>query len=396
MATFSIDDLVTPLETEEIKTNIYDALAVTGVTTTLWKPGAVVRTIIAIVAVILHALSVLVSNIARSGFLSLASATWLRLKALYDYNEEFQAATFAAGTVYVSNSSGGVYLLDADDLEVASSLTGKSYRNTASVTINALASNVAVSVQAVEAGAASSALPGEVDRVVTALAGLTVTNTATLVGLDDESDEQLRARCSAKLGSFSPNGPPDVYDYVAKSAVRSSNGSRIGVTRVRTKPDGLGGIDIYCATATGALTAPDLADVDEAIQTQAAPLGITARTWSATEVSVPITYSVWCYNTTGLREDQIRTAISETLIAYIAAQNVGGNEIEGAGGKLYRDDIAAEISRARTSDGASLRVFRAIVHTPAADVPLGVFEVPVIGAVVDTAIVRVAPPRGAV
>jgi hypothetical protein len=136
--------------------------------------------------------------------------------------------------------------------------------------------------------------------------------------------------------------------------------------------------------------------VDEAIQTQAAPLGITARTWSATEVPVDITYSVWCYNTTGLREDQIRAAISETLIAYIANQNVGGNEIEGAGGKLYRDDIAAEISRAHTSDGAPLRVFRTIVHSPAADVPLGVFEVPTVGTVADTAITRVAPPRGAI
>jgi hypothetical protein len=395
MATFSIDDLVTPLETEEIKTSIYTALETTGVATTLWKPGAVVRTIIAIVSIVLHALSVLVSNIAKSGFLGLASGVWLALKALYDYNEEKQYATFAAGVVYLSNSSGGVYTLDPDELEVASSITGKSYRNTATVTLGALAASVPVDVQAVEAGSASSALAGEIDRVVTPLAGVTVTNTATLVGLDDETDAQLQARCSAKLGSFSPNGPADAYDYVAKSAVRA-NGSRVGVTRVRTRPDGLGGIDVYCATATGALTPSDLAVVDEAIQTQAAPLGITARVHSATEAPQNITYSVWCYNTTGLREDQIRDAIRDALIAYIAAQNVGGNEIEGAAGKIYRDDIQAEISRARTSDGAALRIFRTIVHSPAADVPLGVFEVPTVGTITATAITRVAPPRGAV
>jgi hypothetical protein len=108
MATFSIDELITPLETEEIKTSVYSALATVGVTTTTWKPGAVVRTIIAIVAVILHALSVLVSNIARSGFLALASGTWLALKARYDYAVEKQEAEFASGTVLVSNASGGV------------------------------------------------------------------------------------------------------------------------------------------------------------------------------------------------------------------------------------------------------------------------------------------------
>jgi hypothetical protein len=393
-ATFSIDDLITPLETEELKASVYAALAVTGVTTTTWKPGAVVRTIIAVVCAILHALSVLVSNIARSGFLSLASGVWLALKARYDYNEEKRFAEFAAGTVYVSNSSGGIYSLDPDDLEVASSVTGKSYRNTQAVVIGALASNVAVAVSAVEAGAASSALPGEIDRVVSAFNGLTVTNTNTLVGLDDESDTQLQSRCSAKLGSLSPNGPSDAYDYVAKSAKRS-DGTSVGVTRVRTKADGMGGIDIYCATASGALTAPDLAYVDTAVNTQAEPLGITSRVHSATELPVDISYSIWCYNTTGLTEAQIRDAVRDALIAYIAGQNVGGNEIEGAGGKLYRDDIGAEISRA-TRNGAPLRIFRTIVHTPAADIPLGVFQVPTVGTIAAASIIRVAPPQGSV
>lgn len=393
MALFTLDELTTPLETEELKASVNSALATVGVTTTTWKPGAVVRTIIAICCVILHALSVLISNIAKMGFLELASGLWLRLKARYDFGVDYQAATFAAGTVLVSNSSGGLYSLDPGDLELACSITGKSYLNTAAVVIGIGASNVPVAVQAVEAGAASSALIGEVDTVVTALNGLSCTNAMVLVGLDDETDEALKTRSLEKLGSFSPNGPADAYSYAAKTAVRSTNGSAIGVNRVRVVPDGLGGVDVYCATASGLLSAPDLTDVDEAIQTQAAPLAVTARVHNATPVTVNVDYSAWAYNTTGLTEPQIESAIAAALQLYMAEEPIGGNEIVGTSGKIYRDDISAEISRAKYNGTAALRVFRCNVNTPSADVAIAVNEFPVLGAVAAD-VTRVAPSRG--
>lgn len=391
MADFSIDELITPLSVEELKTSFYNALAVVGVTTTTWKPGAVTRTIIAVVCVVLHALSVLVSNIAKSGFLELSAGLWRRLVARYVYGVRYNAATFAAGTAYVSNSSGFVYSLDPDDLELACSVSGATYRNTAAVSIGAGAANVAVAVQAVEAGSASSALPGELDTVVSSYNGLSVTNTEALVGLDDETDDALAQRCGEKLGSFSPNGPVDAYAHAAKSALRE-NGSAIGVNRVLAIPDGFGGVDVYVASPGGALATPDLELVDEAIQTQAAPLGITARVHNASPKTINVAYQCWAYNTTGLKESEIRDAVEAALLAYMAAVNIGGNRIEASSGAVYHDDIRAEISRAKYK-GASLRIFRTLLDTPAGDTPIGAHEFPTLGTVSST-IVRVAPSGG--
>ena len=50
--TTTLEELITSMTVDEAKTAIYDALAARGVTTTGWKPGAVVRTIIAALAII--------------------------------------------------------------------------------------------------------------------------------------------------------------------------------------------------------------------------------------------------------------------------------------------------------------------------------------------------------
>jgi hypothetical protein len=399
--TFTLDELVTPITAEEFKTSIYTVLGTVGVTTTTWKPGAVTRTIIAVVCVCLAAFSSLVANIARSGFLTLAKGLWAKLHARYVYGVEPDEATFAIGTVLISNASGNVYGLDPDELEVSSSITGKSYRNTEAVTINALASGVAVVFRAVEAGAASSALVGEIDNVVSSFIGLTCTNPGTLIGRDDESEELLKIRCAEKLGSFSPNGPSDAYAVAARGAKRV-DGTRIGVTRIRTVPVVGSRIHAYVASASGALTgtvgdlSSDLGAVDEAIQTQAVPLGVTADVFTASDKVINITATVWVYNTTGLTELQIKTAIEDSLRSYFAdpiTAPIGGNVVPGQPGFMYAEDISAAILRAQAG-GASIRAFRAAV-TPSAAIPIEPFEVPKLGAI-DLTIVRIAPTAGAV
>lgn len=392
MTVTTLDDLAEPLSVEELKASFYSALATVGVTTTTWKPGAVTRTIIAVVCVALHALSVLVANIARSGFLELASGLWLALVARYVYGVEKQYATFAAGTVHVSNSSASPYVISPGQLELAASITGKRYHNTAPVTIPAFAANVSVSVEAFEAGAASSALVGEIDTVISSFAGMSVTNNEVLVGLDDETDAAVKARGSAKLEPFSPDGPASAYDYVARNALRA-NGSSIGVTRTRPFVAN-GTVDLYCATASGALDPADVALIDDAINQQVAPLAVTANAHSAEAVSVPITYKAWCFNTTGLTETQLLQAIEDHLRAYLARVPIGGYVMPDSPGFVFAEDLAAEINQA-TRGGASLRIFRVILESPSADVYLAPSQFPALGAVTGT-IVRIAPPRGSV
>lgn len=393
MATFSLDQLTTPLTREQVQTKIYDVLATIGVTTTTWKPGAVVRTMIAACAIVLAALSVLVSRIARSGFLELAEGAWLALVARHVFGEEKIYATFAEGEITLTNAGGGIYDYDADEVTFRNPTTGAQYRNTASLHLDALGS-ATIPIRAIEAGAASSSSPGSITELVTPLNGVTCSNAFGVVGRDEDEDPALRARAQEKLGSRSPFGPWDAYTYAAKRATRA-DGSLVGVTRVRTVKDGMGGITVYVATSSGEVTgtaadpSTDLGAVEEAIQRRAAPLTITADTESATPVIVPVTYSAWTYNTSGLTETQIKDAIAARLLTFISEQPIGGNKVGMSPGYIYRDAIAAVIGSALP------QIFHVVITWPAADVALTVSQVAVLGTVTATAITHVPPPEGA-
>ncbi len=383
----SLDELSRPLTVEEIKTAIYDYIAAYGLTTTSWKPGAVVRTIIAALAFVLAAFSVLLSLVAKSGFLELSSGDWLTLVARYVYGVEKDLGSFATGYVTLNNAGGGVYSGDADDLVVYNPVTGKSYRNTTAFAIGALETGVVVPIQAVELGTGSTSAAGEITGMETALAGVTCTNAAAVVGTDPETDAALRARCVESTAAASPNGPRDAYSYFAKTAKRS-DGSSIGVTRVNPVPDGVGGIDVYVATSSGGVTGTagdpntDLGAVADAIHENAEPLGITPTVQSATPLAIAVTYELWLLSTTGLTTTQVEDLVEAALVAFMATAPIGGYVIAPATGKVYVSAIRAAIASALPS-GSLVRVD---VTLPAADVDVAAAEAPVLGTVTATAI----------
>lgn len=381
----TVNDLTTPLTFDEIRGSIYNVLAATGATTTTWKPGAVLRTVISGVAIVAAGLSALIAILARSAFLPLASGEWLRLVAFYVYNVVRIEATYATGTVTLTNAGGGVYSLDPGDLVVQNPVTLKTYVNLDAVTINAT-SAIIISIAATEVGSPSTSFVGEISKMVSALTGVTCANALTLVGYDTESDPALRARCVQKLGALSPNGPADAYGYVARSATRT-DGSSIGVTRVRALPDGNGGVDIYLADPTGSVVSSDLALIDTQIQRLVTPLCVLARVHSATPVVVPVTYKVWLYNTSGLTSDDITTAINTEIANYFAAAPIGGDVIDGAQGAIYTSELQSVIGRARTLTDSPLPIVSVSLLAPSGDsLLLNVGEVPVLGDVTPTII----------
>jgi len=392
MPIFKLDDLTTPLTPDEVRAKIYDVIGILGTRTTSWKPGAVARTIITSCALILAAFSELTALIARSGFLELAEGTWLALVAWYVYGVEKDVATFASGEVTLVNAGGGIYILDPDDLIVANPDTGKQYRNASAVTLAANTTQT-VTVRAIEAGSSSSSAPNTIVELITPLLGVTVSNAFAVVGRDDETDAALRARCSEKLGSLSPFGPWDAYTYAARTAARL-DGSLVGVTRVRTIKDGAGHVDVYVATASGGVLgtvtdrATDLGAVEDAIQRRAAPLAVTARVYSAATVPIAIKYKASMYNTSGLTQSQIETAIANRLADFMAGQPIGGN-VAGAGlGKVFLDAI-------ETAIGSTFpQIFHVEASLPLDDVSLSISQVPVLGAVTSLGITQAPPSEG--
>lgn len=389
--TASLDDLVKPLTKEQIIESIYGVLAAVGVSTTTWKPGAVVRTMIVAVAIVLAALSRLLANVAKSGFLELATGAWLTLVARYVYGVERLEATFAEGEVTLVNTGGGVYSGDAEDLVVATGTPSRLYRNTQPYDLGA-GETITIAVRAVEAGSASTAQPGAINRLETTLLGVTCSNALPLVGLNEELDAALRVRCNEKLGALSPMGPWDAYSAAARNA-KTSAGLPAGVTRTRIVKDGAGGVTTYVASASGAIvgdeddTSTALGAVNDAVQRFAAPQAITAIVRSATPRVFDVTYQVWAYNTLALTPAQLVALCDAKVLAFMSAQPIGGALIDAGPPKLYRDALLAAISSVRPE------IFHAVVTLPETDQDLALSEVPVAGSVTGVATL-VAPSDG--
>jgi len=387
----TLDELITPLTRAEIEAAIYAALETKGASTTAWKTGAVVRTLITGFAIVLAASSSLQVAVAKSGFLALATGDWLTLVAQYVYGVARDGGSFASGDVILDNAGGGVYSLGVGDLVVINTATSKTYRNTAAFAIGAMETGVVVPVEAVELGSASTATPGQIDDFETVLLGVSVANTAAIVGADAEDDAALRLRCLEKTGALSPNGPRDAYAYVARSTL-DSTGAAIGVTRVRTIADGVGGLDVYIATGSGGVTGTvgdedtDLGAIDAAIQEQVVPLAITATVQSAVALAVPCTYELWLLDTITLSGAEVEAAIALALTAYLSEVPIGGYVISPATGTIYVSALESVIG------GAVEGVIDVSVTAPAADVAVALDEAPVAGTITATSVHFVPGP----
>lgn len=393
MSLYNIDDLTEELTADEVKTAIYQQLDLLGLETTVWKPGAVVRTLIAVFSVLLSYCTYIIAGIARSGFLYYATGGWLTLLAQYTFNVEREQPSNATGNLTLTNTSGTPYTLDTDDLIVASPTTSKEYRNADPVTVPAVG-QVTTVIRAVEEGSASSAAPHTITSMVTPLAGVTVTNPGVLTGLDEETDDALKKRCQQSTAALSPFGPSDAYRYAATSATR--DGVSCGVTRIRLDADGAGNIDVYCATSTGVVPgtvgdlSTDLGVVADDIQRKAVPLGITANIYSCTTVDINVTYTVYCYDTINLDATSILALTDQALSDRINRVPIGGDIISSAPGKVYVESIRSCI------DNTLPEIYRIQVSSPSADVSLQIGEVAVLASATGTVVITPSPENSVI
>lgn len=376
----TLTDLITPMAQAEASASLYDVLATLGVPTASWKPGGVLRTIIAVVAVVLAAVTTAVSLLARAAFRSTAFGSWLTLLAREVYGCERIGATYATTTVTFTNAGGGIYTYAAGALIVASSKSKKQYRNDVACTIAAL-TTTDVEMTAVEAGTGSIAQATEIDTIVSTMVGVTCSNASAALASDEETDTQLRARCDARLDSLSPNGPAGAYLYVAMTAVSSLTGASLGVTRVTTSVDSATStVSVYVATASGAVTGTvgsagtALDDVNNAIQTQCVPLGVTANVYSAIEHELDPEYTIWVSSSAGYTTDKdVTNLVDAALAAYCATIPIGGQAAENTNGYVYLDAISEKIRAAVPG------VIKVKMGYPSGDVLLDIDEVAIPG-----------------
>jgi hypothetical protein len=394
--TLALSDLLAPMSRLEVETVIYNTFSALGASTSSWKPGAVVRTLISAVSVVASGCTVIISEVAKGAYLDTAEDEFLRVKAEYDYGIDpalISEEVYGIGYVDVVNSGGGVYSWDAGDVFCSNSTTNKSYKTVAAVSIGALETVTDIQIQAVEAGSGSNAYAGEIDTLYPAASGVTVSNPDSFVVSDPLSAPQIRQLCRDKLSSLSPNGPPDAYRYFA--TLTTLAGVSVGVTRVRTKRTSLA-LKVYVATAAGGVSGDQydpetpLGAVRDQLVRNCVPIGVDINVLSAGQQTVNITYTAWLYSDSPLTDAEFKLAVLNNLGTLFSDSPIGGYLADGvgSGGYLFADAITDAIRNSAITDSVrnTTDCLRAIRDAGHADISITEGYVPVLGTVTGTVI----------
>lgn len=342
-----------------------------------WRRGGVSRSIVGVLATVAAQASDIVASGIASQFLDYAERDWLTLLAHYIYKVERITATFASGYVTLTNQGGGVFNYGANEVVLKNSATGARYRVSEAFTLGVLG-EVTVSVAAIEAGSASSSEPGAIDTIETTMQRVVVGNVEAVIGLDAESDDDLRARCWASIGTLSPHGPRDAYEYAVRSA--TIDGAPTNINRLVVRPAlGDGSVRLVCASASGTPTPEELKAARDSIELLARTDTDTVLLEAASSVTIAKTITVW---RRGGDDDTVRAAAFAALETLSATYPIGGiSKFAGGQGYLYTDAISSTVI------GAGGGVVFDVDYDVPTDTPLADNEVPTIAA---TILVRTA------
>ena len=358
-----LSDLTREVTADEAKSTLYAVCTALGLPTTGWLSGAVVRTIIAVVAVVVAGISRVIVQIAKGRYRTLAEGDWLTLLAQDEYGIERIGAEFATGTVRLTKTGGAVYELEPGDVILKHKTLEVFYTNRDHISLVGNTPVDAVFV-AREAGTGSNASVGDITILTTTLLGVTVTNTTVFRGRDGESDAELRARCASVFASLSPAGPADAYLYTAKKA--RLNGILIGVDRVLVRRLASSYVQVVLAKSTGELDASELAQVTTDIQS-VTPLGVDSSAISATALPTNVRYTAYAYPSNQSAAD-IKTKIEAALRAWIQSRPIGGDK-----GYLWADVIRSVVLNADPS------IYHVALTAPAADIVMDATSVAIPG-----------------
>ena len=354
-------DALNPISRATFEAKLYEIYDTLGVDRSQWKAGYVMDALTRGTSILLAGVSQLISEIGRGGFLDTASTQWLRLKAYFDYGTRYLEASQAQGTLRIINNSLSVYSAPANAVIVEHNTSGKKYRVIEAINVTA-SSYQDVAIIAIESGIASNAAIDQIQKFVTAAPqGVSCTNVTSVVGRDEESNAELVVRARESVAQWSPNNPRGSYAARLKTVTRS-DGSSIGVTRVRPVPDGFGNVVVYVASPSGEISSPtDLASLNEAVYESVEPEGVNSVVVSATGQDISINATIYT-NGQGTAS-AVSAAVQSAILTFFGQQQIGGTYISGVG-YLFRDALLTAMFNAHAS------IVHIVMSSPAADTVL--------------------------
>ena len=344
-----ISTLLTPLDTDTVFNEWMTALQAAGVPSNTWRVGGPMRTLMRIIAASIVAMWTVCIAMISGGFLETASGNWLTFLAYYVYGVIRVAATQAQGTITLVNAAGGVFDADPGKLILQNPTTKKTYVNVATIHLGANATLTGVAVIAQETGSASTTANGTVLGFVTPWSQVTATATTDIVGLDAQSDDDLKSTCMSKLGALSMLGPRDAYAYAIRTA--NDNGVPVNINRKSiTRTSSTGTVGVVCASPSGAPSPGDLTAVATNIEAIARPDTVTVTTTGASVVASAQTITVYAVQTAGLDATSLTTMVQDAIAALSSTYPIGGlTKPPSAQGYLFASDMVGAAKDAHSA-----------------------------------------------
>jgi len=330
-----ITDLLIPITVDAWRTFELDAAVTLGLPTTAWKPQTPERVLIEIDSRSLNLLGIVATEAIRGGFLTYARGAWLTLLASDTFGTERKAATFASCLVTFMSSSSTPHVIPVGDRVIVKKTgTDITYRVDGPFIIPSGPGGIIADLVAVceTAGSSGTAIAGDIAEIQDALIDVAVVNTTTAVGIDEEPDEDLRARARLATGPLSPAGPEAAYEYIATTMLRA-DGQPVDVTKVKvTEDEDDGNVTAYYASPSGPSVDvglnmnPQPGDVIYETRRLVVPNGVKYQGFPATALTLNIDYIAAVRSTIlrelGLTTDEVKDIVANYLASYIASRDL--------------------------------------------------------------------------
>jgi hypothetical protein len=301
-----------------------------GIRADLWpKEGVAISCMTVVAKIFAGAINTTIIPAIKSGWLPTSFGLWLTWVALYQYGVYRVTATFATGPLTLTNGGGGSFSIPAFQATFQNAITQKTYTNLTAISLApGPGPTQTITIQATETGTASNANPGDVTGIVTTMLGVTATNLAPVLGVDDQSDPSVQLECWNAIAANSPFGPEQSFAYAIQTAINPISGLPVNVNRWSISPSShTGQVQVFLASPTGAADANDVLGVASNINAIARPPCVTATVASCSTVPDTDTLTVYVTSTPGLDAGTVQTAIATALTNYYASPS--GNPIGG-------------------------------------------------------------------
>lgn len=335
-----------------------------GFAATAWQAGSKARTLVQAFARQLAGAGRVAPKILRNVLLGLAKREGLDLLVervyggLQDPERLRRAARACERSIRFTVAASASAIVVAPG-SVVSTPEGQQFTttNASGVAVAAGVTSAAITIRARLPGRAANS--GQVNRLVTAYAGTTITDDGiTLPGTDRESDELLTRRTELLWSQHTYAVGPRAYERWAYEADDA-------ITRVWVAPPGSSPnqFAVYLATPDGPATAPQVALVQAAYSTSRRAINDLPVATAATSTTQTIQAAITVDRRYALQTTE--ATIEAALEAWLGALPIGGERIpsSAAVGKLYRDSIRRVLF-------AQPGVLLADLLTPSTDVTL--------------------------